>query len=132
MDLKRQIEKFENTEGFIKNNNIHFIDIDENNIVTLQANITQDSLNPYNNVHGGVIFGLGDTAMGIVAAINGKPAVTISSNISYLKPAKGKYLKAMAEMIKDGNNVCFLRCNIYNDKEILVATMEGNFFYINN
>ena len=114
----------------MKHNNIEIIDVEDNK-ATLKAILTESSLNPYKIAHGGLIFGLGDTAMGVVAKLTGKNAVTLSSNISYLKPATGSYLIAKAEMIKNGKTTCFLQANIYNEKNDLVATMDANYFYIN-
>lgn len=121
--------KFDN-KGFIKHNNIEIVDVEDNK-ATLKALLTESSLNPYKIAHGGLIFGLGDTAMGVVAKLTGKNAVTLSSNISYLKPATGSYLIAKAEMIKNGKTTCFLQANIYNEKNDLVAIMDANYFYIN-
>lgn len=129
MTNEELIKKMESS-GYINNNNIKVIEIDEGKTATLKATIEEKSLNPYNAVHGGFIFGLGDTAMGVAAASQNRKAVTISSTINYLKPSSGKYLIAKAEIIKSGKSICYLKTNIYNDKEELVATMEGNYFYI--
>lgn len=131
MDDEKVIENIE-VSGFIKHNNFSLIDIDKENLkVTLKADLNENSLNTYGIAHGGLIFGLGDTAMGVTAKLTGKNAVTLSSNITYLKPAKGAYLIAKSEIIKNGKNTCYLRCNIYDEKEVLVSTMDGNYFYIN-
>ena len=122
--------KFATTSGFIYNNNFELVDKEDEVSATLKAKITDSSLNPYGIAHGGFIFGLGDTAMGVLARTTGRKAVTLSSNISYLKPSTGEYLIAKSEMIKNGKTTCFLRCNIYNDKDVLVATMDGNYYYI--
>lgn len=127
---KEEIIRTMSESGFIKHNNISIVEIGENCAI-LKAELTDKSLNPYKIAHGGLIFGLGDTSMGVVARINGRSAVTQSSTISYLRPSTGQYLLAKAEMIKDGKTTCYLRTNIYDDKDILVATMDANYFYIN-
>ena len=68
--------------------------------------------------------------MGIAAASTGRTAVTLSATINYLKPSTGKYLIAEAEIIRSGKTTCYLRTNIYNDKENLVATMDSNYYYV--
>lgn len=115
--------------GFIKHNNIEIVEVGEETAI-LKTMLNENSLNPYNIAHGGLIFGLGDTAMGVAARTTGRSAVTLSSNITYLKPSTGEYLTAKAEMIKNGKTTCYLRANIYNDKNDLVATMDANYFYI--
>lgn len=128
--MKEKLNEIITENGFIKHNNIEIIEVKQN-AATLKATLDENSLNPYKIAHGGLIFGLGDTAMGVVARETGKKAVTLSANITYLKPATGKYLTAKSEMIKDGTSTCYLRTNIYNDKNVLVATMDANYFYIN-
>lgn len=129
MTKEEMIEKMENS-GFIKNNNYKVEEIIENKSATLVGTLTDISNNPYNIAHGGFIFGLGDTAMGVAASSTGRKAVTLSATINYLKPSTGKYLKAVAEIVKSGSTTCYLRTNIYNDKGELVATMESNYFYV--
>lgn len=129
MSKEELIEIMENS-SFIKNNNYKVIEIEEGKKAVLKGIITDTSNNPYNIVHGGFIFGLGDTAMGVAAASNGISAVTLSATINYLKPAKGEFLIAEAEVIKSGKTTCYLRANIYNDKKELVASMDSNYYYV--
>ena len=129
MTKEEMIKQMENM-GFIKNNNYKVVDIEEGKKVTLKGKITETSNNPYNIAHGGYIFGLGDTAMGVLAASTGRTAVTLSANITYLKPSKGKYLIAKSEIIKSGKTTCYMRTNIYNEKDELTAIMDSNYFYI--
>ena len=130
MNKEKLIEKLE-TSGFIKSNNYKIEEIKENKSVTIKGYLKDTSYNPYDMAHGGYIFGLGDTAMGIAASATGRQAVTLSASINYLKPSYGKYLVAKAKIIKQGKSVCYLTTNIYNDKKELVATMESNYFYVN-
>ena len=129
MDIKKKLAELEKKEGFFKHNNYHIDKITDNNII-LKADINANSMNPYGGVHGGFIFGLSDTVMGILAAHNGRIAVTVDTNISYIKPGNGKYITAKAEIIREGENICFLKSNIYNDKKDLVAIMEATYYYI--
>lgn len=129
MKKEELIKKMENM-GFIKNNDYSIMDIDEGNCATMKGIITEKSINPYNIAHGGFIFGLGDTVMGVVAASTGRQAVTLSANINYLKKATGKYLIAKAKIIKKGKTTCYIQTNIYNDKDDLVATMDSNYFFV--
>ena len=126
MSKEELIKNMENS-SFIKNNNYKVI---EGKKAILKGIITETSNNPYNIAHGGFIFGLGDTAMGVAASSTGKNAVTLSATINYLKPSTGKYLIAEAEVIKSGKTICYLQTNIYNDNEELVATMDSNYCYV--
>ena len=68
--------------------------------------------------------------MGMATKSTGRNAVTLSANITYLKPAVGEYLLAKAEVIKNGKTTAYVRCDIYNDKDVQVATMDSNYYYI--
>src|SRR5277367_5957073 len=65
----------------------------------------------HNNVfgctHGGVIFTLADTAIGLahVAALTSQETgTTVESKINYLRPAFGGLLRAQARCVKQGQN----------------------------
>ena len=88
--------------GFIKHNQ-YKIESHEEDSVVLKGELTEDSLNPYGMAHGGFIYGLGDTAMGLAVFLKKKKAVTVSANIAYLKAAKGKYITAEGKITKAGN-----------------------------
>ena len=116
--------------GFVANNHMEIVDIINGKSSVLKAYLDETSMNPYGMAHGGFIFGLGDTAMGVVSRTTGRKSVTLSANISYLRPSVGKYLTAKAEMIKDGKKTSYLRTNIYDENDKLVATMDANYCYI--
>ena len=126
---KKEITEIENYE-YLKCNNITCVEIEDGKRATLKGEITKTSMNPYNIVHGGYLFGLGDTAMGLVAYSCGGNVVTVSSTINYIRPAIGKYLLAKAEMVKKGKTISNLKVDIYNDKDELVASMTGVYYYI--
>ena len=114
--------------GFQKSNHYKTVSY-ENGVATVEAEIKEDSLNPLGIPHGGFIFGLGDTAMGCAVFANGRNAVTINSNIYYLKVGKEKKLRAEAKITKDGKKVCFTEAKIFSG-ENLIATMTGNYYYV--
>lgn len=126
---EQMMNYFEENVSFIKHNNIHIKSIDKDK-VELYANLTDESFNPYGSVHGGLIFGLADTAMGSLALLTGRKAVTVDSNISYLKPCKGKMIKCVATPVKVGKTIAVFSANIYNDKDELAAVVNGNFMFI--
>lgn len=128
---KEELTKvMQENNGFAITNGFELEEYEDGKSATLKVTLTEKSLNPYGFAHGGLIFGLGDNAMGVVARTTGRSAVTLSSNISYLKPVSGKYLIAKAEMIKNGKTTAYLRTDFYNDKKALVATMDANYYYV--
>lgn len=115
--------------GFIKNNRYSLVDLKQNYCV-MEAEVTEDSLNPYGMVHGGFLFGLADTAAGVAARSSGKKAVTLSSHIEYLHACNGSKIKAVVEAVKIGKNVSVYEVSIYDEKEVMVAKATVDYFYI--
>lgn len=126
---KKAQEIVEKTGGFITNNNYKVLKVSEN-YCELKGLLTDTSINHLNIAHGGYIFGLADTCAGIAAMTDFRTAVTIDSNITYLKPAKGKYLKAIAKPLNVGKKISMFEVYIYNDKEELIAKANVNYCYI--
>ena len=77
--------------------------------IIVKVKITGETLNPFNIVHGGLIFSIGDTAMGFKIKSLGKNAVTLNSSINFISPGVGKYLIATCKIIKDGKEYCDTR-----------------------
>lgn len=121
-------KNMEEKDGFFKHNNYHVVEANENEVI-IRANLTENSMNPYGMAHGGFIFGLGDTVMGMLAATIDKKALTLNANISYLAPGTGEYLIAKGEIVKKGKTISLLRANIYNDQKKLISTMESTYYY---
>lgn len=124
-DAKR---RFDEIEGFIKNNNFKLVSLNDNECV-LESDVTETSMNPYGMAHGGYIFGLADTAAGVLAAVNGD-ALTVDSNISYLKPLKTNSVRAVATVDKVGNKISVYTVKVYDSNNILVAKTTNTYFYI--
>lgn len=115
--------------GFIEHNNINVLEAKED-CCKIKVELSDISLNPYGIAHGGLIFSLGDTAMGVMCLTKNRKAITINANIDFLKPGTGKFLIADASIIKMGKNTCVLRSNIKNDKDELISTMSSTYFFI--
>lgn len=122
-------EKLNHIGGFIEHNNYKISEISDGYCVMI-AEIGDTSLNPFNMAHGGFVFGLCDTAAGAACVYSGRKAVTVSSNITYFKPAVGKYIKAVAKCVKLGKSISMFEVDVYNDKEVVVAKAMVEYFYI--
>ncbi len=128
-DTKEALRKIEEEEGFFHHNHYHIVEAKPGSVI-LKVELTKQSMNPYGIAHGGLIYGLGDTVMGLLVAGLGQQGITLNSNIQFLRPGKGKYLIAKGEIIKEGKNICFVRANVYNDEDDLIATMDSNYYNI--
>lgn len=76
------------------------------------------------NVMGGAIFTLADYCF---AVASDAVAVSTTSNITYLAPAKGTTLIAEAKMIKDGRTTVFYEIEVSDDlgRKVAFVTMSG-------
>ena len=128
-ELKENIEKDFMSNGFIKDNKISIEKI-ELNQATVTMPIEEKHLNPSKIVHGGIVYSLADTAMGLAARTNGKNVVTVNAQINYLRPAKTNSLKAEARCSKIGNHFAFYETDIFDENNTLLATCTGTFYFI--
>lgn len=116
--------------GFIKNHNFKLVS-HNNGECTIEAPIDENSLNPYDIVHGGLIFGLMDTCGGVHIYLETKrKVVTTSSNINFLNPGTGERLIAKSKTIRIGNSLSVIEVNLYNDSDNLIATGVFNYYFI--
>ena len=115
--------------GFVKCNNYNVIKVEEH-YCEMEAVINDSSKNPFGIAHGGFIFGLADTAAGIAAMTDERTAVTINSNIDYLKPGKGDKLIAKANAIKSGKSISVIEVLIYDSDLELISKASVTYFYV--
>ena len=119
-------DKFKEINDFNYHNGI-IIDKTDKEEVVAHVDAKDYSLNTWGIIHGGLIFGLADIAIGVLCYINGHESVTVDANINYLKPLK-KYAKAVATKIKVGKTICLYKADIFNEKEELCATVTMNYY----
>lgn len=113
--------------GFMTYNGLYIVEATEN-YAKIAVDITEKSLNPYGIVHGGLIYTLADSAMGIALATTGRMGVTLNCNIDYLAPGTGKKLIADTEIIKDGKTIVVIRVKVVDEKDTLISTVTGTYF----
>ncbi len=125
---EKVIEEYNKDNGFMKHNDFKIIELD-NNHAKLEYKIKKNGLNPIGIVHGGLLFGLCDTAAGVLASMNGKFPLTISCNVNYLKPAKGKKIFAIAKKLKEGKTIGYYSVELFDDNNSLITSATINMFY---
>ena len=129
-EIEDQIKyHFEEKDGWFKYNNLHFEEITKEKVIVI-AELNDNSLNPHGIAHGGLIFGLADSAMGTLASTSGRKVVTVDSNISYLRPCGGKRVTCIATPVKVGMTLGVYKADVYNDNNDLAATVQGTFFFL--
>ena len=99
----------------------------EENIYEVVLN--DNMLNPFNAVHGGLLYALRDEACGYACGLVYKMPVTVNATFNYLKPAMNtSKLKAVVHPIKVGSTLAVLDVNVYDDKDLHLC--NGTFTYM--
>lgn len=94
---------------------------------------TEEHLNPYGIVHGGVVSALIDTAMGAAVAPmlkDGERCATIEMQVRFLRTAGVGTLRAEARVIKPGRTVFHVECGVTDCSDRTVATGTATFAVI--
>lgn len=130
MDIKEVNENYKKIKGFDYTNNIEFDEVNKE-IVKAHINVSKASLNPWGTVHGGLIFGLADTAIGLLCYANDYKGVTIDGNINYLKPCV-KEAKVVASIVRMGNKIGFFKAEVFNENNELAAIMTSNYYNLHD
>ena len=125
------IESFNSAKGYIKANGFKIVELDKEHC-KMKYEVSEDGLNPYGIVHGGIMFGLADNCAGALAFMSGNTPLTTSSNINYLNKATGKELIAKATILKEGNKIGYYNVDIYDDNKVLVASASVNMYFRSN
>lgn len=98
-------------------------------VAEIEMPVQNKHFNSINIVHGGVVFSLGDTVMGMAINTMDTDCVTIDAQINYIKAGKkGDVLRAKGEVFKLGRRVIITRADIYNQKDERIAILNGTYF----
>lgn len=99
----------------------------EENYCKCSLKVEDKHLNTNGFVMGGAIFTLADYAFGVAANTPTANCVTLSSSVSFTRPANGPMLYAEASCVKNGRRICFFDVTVTdsNDKIIASFSMSG-------
>ena len=92
---------------------------------TLAINVRKDLMQNQGVVHGGAIASLIDTAtaFAIISILDPKERVTtVDLAISYLRPASGGRLRAVARVVRPGRRLFVVSAEVFDKNERLITT----------
>ncbi len=92
--------------------------------VVMEMNAGPQHANPMGTLHGGILCDLADAAMGMAYASvlnEGETFTTLELKINFLKPVWTGPLIATGRLVKGGNTVGLVECDVHDDKDRLVA-----------
>ncbi len=85
---------------------------------------TERHANPMGTLHGGVLCGIADAAMGMAYASSlgeGETFTTLELKINFLRPVWNAKLRAMAQVISQGRTIGLVECDVLDNTDRLVA-----------
>jgi uncharacterized protein (TIGR00369 family) len=91
---------------------------------TIEIDADERFANPMGTLHGGVLCDIADAAMGVAFATElerGETFTTLELKINFMKPVWRSRLRAVAKVVKRGRTVSLIECDVFDDKDSLVA-----------
>jgi uncharacterized protein (TIGR00369 family) len=88
----------------------------------------RDMHNIFGYMHGGAIFSIADTAIGLahVASLDTQQTgTTVESKINFLRPALDGKLRAHARCVKQGRNLSLFECDVLDEENRLIARISA-------
>ncbi|AFA47338.1 PaaI family thioesterase [Acetobacterium woodii] len=129
--MEKEMLKIIDNDQFAKLVGLELIKV-EIGYAEVKMKIEDKHLNGIGIVQGGALFTLADYAFAAASNAGGKITVGINANITYSKPAKGKYLLAKASETSASRSLCNYTVDIYDiDNDTLVAKFTATGFIKN-
>ena len=95
----------------------------------LHYTITEEMLNGFGIVHGGIIFSAADSAFAFACNSQGRISVALDVHISFIRAARaGEVLTVEAKAIHTGNKTSFYDITVVNGQNEIVAVFKGTAF----
>ena len=120
MTKQDKIKLMNSCSGFNMHNGIVISDISDE-LCVVEGELKPQAMNPLGMAHGGFVYTLCDVAAGALVGQNGGEFVTLSANMSYLRPSQGTRLRAEGRLLKKGRTVCVVDTFVYDDQDRLTA-----------
>lgn len=99
----------------------------------VQAGVDGRFANPTGVLHGGVLMGLADSAMGLTITgllAPGQAGTNTDLQIRFLRPTKQGLLTATARIVRRGRRTMVLECDVTDQAGRLVAKASSNFLVL--
>lgn len=129
MTDKEKIQAINERCDYNKYNGIYVVELSKD-FCAVEGELRDESMNPWGMAHGGFVYSLCDVAAGVVVSQTERRGVTLSGNMYYLRPSKGKKLRAEGKIVKDGKTVVLVETNVYNDEGVHTARGEFQIYVV--
>lgn len=102
------------------------IDASDAGYCKLHFQVTDQMLNGFGIIHGGVLFAAADSAFAFACNSSGALTLALDANISFTRPARsGELLTVEAKAIHDGGRTGVYEARVTNATQDLVALFKG-------
>jgi acyl-CoA thioesterase len=92
----------------------------------LSCQVTEEMLNGFQILHGGISYSIADSALAFASNSYGNKCVSIETSISHTRPAKtGDILTATCKEINRGRTIGIYEVAVTNHDQKLVAIFKG-------
>jgi len=96
------------------------------NYVVCSLQLENRHRNALGNVMGGAVFMLGDFAFAVASNFGRRPTVSTTSQITFLRAAKGDALRARAELVREGRSSVYYEVSVWDAFDNLVARITAS------
>ena len=81
-------------------------------------------------VMGGALFTLADFTFAVAANQDGRTVVSLTNQITFLSPAKGRRITAEARCVKQGRTACYYQVSVFDELGTKIAEVTVNGFVV--
>lgn len=99
----------------------------------MEMKVTPELINIFDQVHGGALFALVDTAMGAALAgllETGEGMTTVEAKINYIRPITDSIAVAEAEVLHRGRRTAVLEARIMDGSGLVAAQALGTYLIL--
>ena len=93
----------------------------EENACIVEFDVEDYMFNPQGSLHGGIISFAMDVSMGHLLNHLGGPGITLEMKVQFMQPVRSGKVRAVGTIVKKGRKICFLRSEMYDSEQNLIA-----------
>ena len=120
MSKQEKLDELNARCAYNRHNGIVITDISDG-LCVVDGELGPQTMNPLGMAHGGFVYSLCDVAAGALVSQFAPKLVTLSANMSYLRPSQGTRLRAEGRLVKKGRTVSVVDTFVYDDQDRLTA-----------
>ncbi len=129
MDFQKKIDITNEKNSFMSHNGIRLTQMELNKAV-VEATVTDQSLNLFGGVHGGVFLTMADCAAGGSARSGGGRYVTVSSSFEFFQNTRSDHVTATGIVRHRGNTICVSQVDVTDGDGRLLASGTFTMFRV--